>query len=223
MKSSHFTAYLLVLCVSLYLVYRLLCNPLPPYDDVPEDDGEGYVDLPLADGTMPPPSSSSTPPPSSAAGTPPPPPLQDVLDFSDITVTDAQRKEWSERQQNASQMQSVNDRYDAAKRKTDEHKLKKGVMSSARRRRLVESLVRRGNCGHRTRSWRTAFSDTLRGDVIPKSQSSWSVMRIGRSDPAVDLHPGALGPLSGRSGQWVSDSNIPENAFDDLDESNGVV
>jgi hypothetical protein len=64
-------------------------------------------------------------------------------------------------------------------------------------------------------------SDSLRGDVIPKNlDSSLGMMRIGRSDPSLDLHPGALGPMSGKAGAWVSEEAIPDNAFDDMDEGN---
>ena len=92
-------------------------------------------------------------------------------------------------------------------------------MPLAQRRRVVESLVRRPYCGRRTRSWRTEFSDSLRGDVVPRNvTSNLGIMRVGRSDPLKDLHPGALGQMSGLAGQWVSEENIPDNAFDEFGE-----
>jgi hypothetical protein len=149
---------------------------------------------------------------------PPPPPgdLQAAIDFSDIGITEEQRAEMIRTTELGQQVQSVNERYDAAKRKVAEYKLKPGVYDNKQRRRLVEALLRRPACGRRVRSWRTENSDTLRGDVIPKNVSSWGLMRMGRNNPTVDLHPGALGALSGMEGQWLSEENIPDNAFSDL-------
>lgn len=144
--------------------------------------------------------------------------VQRAIDFSDVTVSEQQRREWQESVENAKQVQTVNERFDAAKRRTEEHKLKPGVFPNKKRRELVEALVRRPYCGRRARSWRTAFSDTMRGDVVPKNldKGGMGMMRVGRSDPSVDLHPGALGPMSGLSGRWVSEENIPDNLFDDI-------
>lgn len=146
--------------------------------------------------------------------------LQNAIDFSDVTTTDQERTEFQQTQQCAEQMQSVDERFQAAKRRTQEHGLRPGMLTNKRRRELTEALVRRPYCGRRTRSWRTEFSDTLRGDVVPKSKDAggMGMMRIGRADPDKDLHPGALGQMSGLSGRWVSEENIPDNAFDDLDE-----
>lgn len=143
--------------------------------------------------------------------------LQDAIDFSDVTVSTRERQEWADHVESAKQIQTVNQRFDAAKRRTEEHKLKPGVYTNKKRRELVEAMVRRPYCGRRARAWRTAFSDTMRGDVVPKNldNGSMGMMRIGRMDPSVDLHPGALGPLSGLSGAWVSEENIPENVFED--------
>ena len=213
---QQFVAYLIALCVALYVLYLLVADgrigahtpnhyyyfswlecandATKDFDDpdyVPEEEG---FELP----PPPPPSTNNDSTGAVQQSAPTAMSAQNLIDFSDITITEAQRKEWQDTQQNAKQMQSVNERFDAAKRKTDEYRLKPGVMPQKKRRQLVEYIIRRPYCGRRTRSWRTAFSDTLRGDVVPKGQSSWNVMRIGRSDPAVDLHPGALGPMSGK-------------------------
>lgn len=224
MHSQQFVAYTILLCLALYILSLMLgegrisasegAGMSDQYDeredDEYEDDEEGFD--PLSSGLP------QKPSPPAAAETPGSVSLQSVIDFSDVTITEAQRKEWQERQDNARQIQSVNERFDAAKRKTDEYKLKPGILPTKKRRQLVESIIRRPYCGRRTRSWRTEFSDTLRGDVVPKGPSSWSMMRVGGADPAVDLHPGALGPMSGLSGQWVSDADIPDNTFDDFPE-----
>lgn len=147
--------------------------------------------------------------------------LQKAIDFSDVTITDQQRTEYNETRDCAEQMQSVDERFQAAKRRTQEHGLRPGVLTQKRRRELTEALVRRPFCGRRTRSWRTEFSDTLRGDVVPKNTEQgggMGMMRIGRADPTKDLHPGALGQMSGLSGRWVSEENLPDNAFDDLED-----
>ena len=141
---------------------------------------------------------------------------QSAIDFSDLAVTEEQRAEMIFNTEQVGQVQSVNERYDAAKRKVTEHKLKPGVYDNKQRRKLVEALLRRPACGRRVRSWRTENSDTLRGDTVPKTVSSWGLMRLGGSNPAIDLHPGALGALSGMEGKWISEENIPDNAFDDL-------
>jgi len=192
-------------------VYLVLLSRNNDYDS--DDDAE-YFDEPTH---------------TDAAEQPPPPTtpadatvydLQNAIDFSDVTTTDLERTEFQQTQQCAEQMQSVDERFQAAKRRTQEHGLRPGMLTNKRRRELTEALVRRPYCGRRTRSWRTEFSDTLRGDVVPKSKDAggMGMMRIGRADPDKDLHPGALGQMSGLSGRWVSEENIPDNAFDHLDE-----
>ena len=219
LTGPQFSAYFILMCVGLYVLHALVRDgrvATANEDDDEEDWDEEGFDGPPADTPSPPPT------PVAADATTPArddQQMQSIIDFSDVTATEAQRKEWRERQENAKQIQSVNERFNAAKRKTNEHSLKPGVMPNKKRRQLVESIVRRPYCGRRSRSWRTAFSDILRGDVVPKGQSSWNMMRIGRSDPAVDLHPGALGTMSGLSGQWVSDADVPENAFEDFPEN----
>jgi hypothetical protein len=142
--------------------------------------------------------------------------IQNAIDFSDLGITAEQRTNMAESEELGQHAVSVNQRYDAAKRKVAEYKLKPGVYDHKQRRRLVEALLRRPACGRRVRSWRTENSDTLRGDAVPKTVSSWGLMRMGGSNPAIDLHPGALGTLSGMSGKWLSEDNTPENAIDDL-------
>ena len=145
--------------------------------------------------------------------------LQAALDFSDLTLSDREREEFRQVRESARQIQTVDERFAAAKRRSEEHGMRPEVMPLAQRRRVVESLVRRPYCGRRTRSWRTEFSDSLRGDVVPRNvTSTLGIMRVGRSDPMKDLHPGALGQMSGLAGQWVSDENIPDNAFDEFAE-----
>ena len=46
---------------------------------------------------------------------------------------------------------------------------------------------------------------------------SSNIMRSAKGNPDIDLHPGALGPLAGKSGMWLSDENIPGNMFDDYE------
>lgn len=119
--------------------------------------------------------------------------------------------------QNVDQVQTVNERFDAAKRKTAENRLIPGVHTKDQRRKIVDTLLRRPACVRRVRSWRTENSDILRGDVIPKTVDGWGVLKIGRHNPAIDLHPGALGPMSGMEGQWLTEENVPSNLFDDDD------
>lgn len=144
-----------------------------------------------------------------------PPLSQNLIDFSDTLVTEEERGTIRKTTDNAEQVQSVNERFDAAKRKTVENRLKPGVYNQQQRRKIVETLLRRPACSRRVRSWRTENSDILRGDVIPKSNDSWGVLKMGRNNPMVDLHPGALGPMSGMDGQWNSEENVPSNIFEE--------
>ena len=217
LSPSQFVICLVALALALYGVY-FYCQPTTedalsdgPEEDEEEEDGEEeeYFD-------------AMTEPPVAAAAEEPVVQtynLQEAIDFSDVMTTPAQRQEVERLAEATKQIQTVDERYNAAKRKVDEHKMKPGVFTNKKRRELVENLVRRPFCTRRTRSWRTQFSDSIRGDLVPKNlENSWSMMRIGRSDPAVDLHPGALGPMSGLSGRWVSDENIPDNMFDDVQD-----
>jgi len=144
-----------------------------------------------------------------------PPLSQRLVDFSDTLVTEEERGNTRKTADNADQVQSVNERFDAAKRKTVENRLKPGIYNQQQRRKIVETLLRRPACSRRVRSWRTENSDILRGDVIPKSNDSWGVLKMGRNNPLVDLHPGALGPMSGMVGQWNSEENVPSNIFEE--------
>lgn len=162
---------------------------------------------------QPPPASGEAPPADPSAPAPPP---QSVLDFSDVLVTDEQRAAAAAVVANSQQIQTVNERFDAAKRTVTEDRLRHGVYDNQERRRLVEALLRRPQCGRRVRSWRTENSDTLRGDVVPRNTSSWGMLRAGHSNPQIDLHPGALGPMAGLQGQWLQAEPIADNAFDDL-------
>lgn len=112
----------------------------------------------------------------------------------------------------------MDDRYRAARRNVVEFKMKNGVYTNKQRRQLVETLLRRPPCGRRVRSWRTQNSDFLRGDVRPKaSTQSSNIIRSAKNNPDADLHPGALGPLAGMQGQWLSEENIPGNLFQDVE------
>ena len=96
--------------------------------------------------------------------------------------------------------------------------MKNGVYTNKQRRQLVETLLRRPVCGRRVRSWRTENSDYIRGDVRPKGTSeSTNIIRSAKNNPEIDLHPGSLGPMAGLQGQWLSDENIPENVFQDVE------
>jgi hypothetical protein len=141
---------------------------------------------------------------------------QALLDFSDVLVTDAAREEANAVASDAAQIQTVNQRFAAAKRSVTENKLTTGVYNTKQRRKLVETLLRRPQCARRIRSWRTENSDYLRGDVRPRgTQGSSNLMRSAKSNPEIDLHPGALGPLSGMSGRWLSEEGLPGNVVPD--------
>jgi hypothetical protein len=197
----------------------------PPFYEMGEGAEEAYepslsttttvaaVDppLPLPVATSPPFDPCVVPPP-------PPPPhldLQAIIDFSDALVTPEQREEVLAVAEDAKQIQSVNERFDDAKRKVTENRLRPGVYTNKERHKLVDNLLRRPYCSRRVRSWRTENSDTLRGDVIPKRTSSWGMLRAGRSNPEIDLHPGSMGLMSGLEGKWLSEEIIPDNAVND--------
>lgn len=140
---------------------------------------------------------------------------QQALLFSDILVTEDLRQQATEARQDAEQIQSVNERFEEAKRNVVEHRLKPGVYSLKKRRKLVENLLRRPFCGRRVRSWRTENSDYLRGDVRPRvNKGSSNLIRSAKSNPEIDLHPGALGPVAGMHGRWTSEENVPANIFE---------
>lgn len=146
---------------------------------------------------------------------PPPVSLQEAVDFSDLLVTSEQRAELQTVADNALQVQTVNERFDAAKRKVTDNRLRPGMQSTKERRRLVDNLLRRPHCSRRVRSWRTENSDTLRGDVVPKRTSSWGMLRAGRSNPDIDLHPGSMSLLSGLGGRWLSEEIVADNDITD--------
>ena len=138
--------------------------------------------------------------------------MQRMLDFSDVHLSEAHRQEAARAAADSNQLPTVDERFEAAKRNVTENKLKAGVYTQKQRRQLVETLLRRPHCGRRVRSWRTENSDILRGDVRPKRQnSSTNIMRSAKGDPHKDLHPGALGPMAGISGKWLSDELLPGN------------
>lgn len=141
--------------------------------------------------------------------------LQEVVDFSDVIVTADQRAEVQTVADNSKQIQSVNERFDAAKRKVADNRLRPGMHSTKERRRIVDNLLRRPHCSRRVRSWRTENSDTLRGDVVPKRTSAWGMLRAGRSNPDIDLHPGSMGILSGLGGRWLSEEIVADNDISD--------
>jgi hypothetical protein len=144
--------------------------------------------------------------------------IQDAIDFSDVYVTEQSKDEVLREDQDKQQIQTINDRFRAAKRNIVEFKMKNGVYTNKQRRQLVESLLRRAPCGRRIRSWRTENSDFLRGDVRPKANSqSGNLIRSAKNNPDIDLHPGALGPMAGLQGQWLSEENLPGNIFADMD------
>lgn len=208
-----------VVLVLVVLVIGYLFSCLCARDGTGETISEFYTaaEMPPAPegGALPPTSPATTAPAAPAAAPAPPPSVQALLDLSDILVGEDERAAMRCAAENAEQIQDVNERFNAAKRRTVENKLRPGTVNNKERRRIVEALLRRPNCARRVRSWRTENSDTLRGDVIPKNASSWGLMKTGRSNPAVDLHPGAMGFMSGLQGQWLSEENIPDNAVDD--------
>ena len=157
-------------------------------------------------------------PPPTANESAPTPNMQDAMDFSDTFITDSARDQAQRDSQDKQQIQTINDRYRAAKRNVVEFKMKNGVYTNKERRQLVETLLRRPPCGRRIRSWRTENSDFLRGDVRPKSTNmSTNIIRSAKNNPDIDLHPGALGPMAGMQGQWLSEENLPGNIFQDVE------
>ena len=145
-------------------------------------------------------------------------PEQSLIDFSDILVTDENRAELQRAASDKEQIQTINDRFRAAKRNVVEHKMKNGVYTNKQRRQLVENLLRRPPCGRRVRSWRTENSDFLRGDVRPKNRAeSTNILRSAKNNPEIDLHPGSLGPMAGMHGLWLSEENLPGNIFQDVE------
>lgn len=216
MRSAQFVACLLAMFGGLGLLYVLLAwgggRCAAPRRRRPIANTEEYFEAPPAGAAAAP------------AGAAPPSPdggydLQAAIQFSDVTLSAAQREEFRDVRETAKQIQGVEERFQAAKRSSEEHGMRPEVMPVPQRRKVLEALVRRPYCGRRTRSWRTEFSDSLRGDVVPRNvTNTLGMMRLGRSDPTKDLHPGALGQMSGREGQWLSDESVPDNAFDDLDE-----
>lgn len=218
---------LLLLCLLLYVVWHVLVGT--QYDE--DDDPAGYYDrLPpprrrvvqFADNEPeyfdgpPPPPPPPPPQPTTAAAAPAASTMQSALDFSDVLVGEEQRTATATIEAGSEQIQTVNERFDAAKRGVTENRMRQGVYDNKERRRLVEALLRRPACGRRVRSWRTENSDTLRGDPVPKNTSSWGMLRAGRSNPLIDLHPGALGPMSGLQGMWLQAESMADNAFADL-------
>lgn len=140
---------------------------------------------------------------------------QAAIEFSDILPPPEEKAATAKVEEDAKQVQSVNERFDAAKRKVTENRLRPGLGNYQQRRKLIEALLRRPQCTRRVRNWRQENGDILRGDAIPKSTtSSWGVMRMGRNNPSVDLHPGAMGTMSGLSGRWLSEEDTPDNAIE---------
>jgi hypothetical protein len=149
---------------------------------------------------------------------------QALIDFSDVMISDEQRQEKAGISDDTKQIQSVNERFDAAKRSTYENKMRVGVYNNKERRRLIEKLLRRPYVTRRVRSWRTENSDILRGDVRPVvTTASTNILRSAKSNPDVDLHPGALGPLAGKAGLWLSEADVPDNVVEDIEFINDSV
>lgn len=142
---------------------------------------------------------------------------QAAIDFSDVMLDPAERSDAQTAEANRRQIEGINERFEGAKRRAltnQDRGLRVNHTNPKDRWRLVQTLLRRPPCGRRVRSWRTENSDTLRGDVVPNNPSSWGMMRSARSNPQADLHPGALGQLSG-SGRWNSTELLPENVIVD--------
>jgi hypothetical protein len=143
---------------------------------------------------------------------------QALIDYSDVMISERQKQEKAGISDDTKQIQSVNERFDAAKRSAYENKMRTGVYNNKERRRLIEKLLRRPYITRRVRSWRTENSDILRGDVRPVvTAASTNILRSAKSNPDVDLHPGALGPLAGKAGLWLSDADVPDNVVEDVE------
>jgi hypothetical protein len=113
------------------------------------------------------------------------------------------------------QAELADERFEKAKRRLPQHSLVSGVYTDQQRRRLQDKISRRPFCTRKSRSWRTEFSDQLRGDVRPVHKNNWNIMRPQRANYDIDLHNGALGTVSGH-GRWDSDIQVPDNFFDDV-------
>jgi hypothetical protein len=113
------------------------------------------------------------------------------------------------------QAELADERFEKAKRRLPQHSLVSGVYTDQQRRRLQDKISRRPFCTRKSRSWRTEFSDQLRGDVRPVHKNNWNIMRPQRANYDIDLHSGALGTVSGH-GKWDSDIQVPDNFFDDV-------
>ena len=144
---------------------------------------------------------------------------QKHFDASDFAVTQDDMSKLEQHITDVNETQDINERFEAAKRKPISQRMASGNMgdTNKKRRRLLDKALRREFCKTRTRTWRQEYGDTFRGDNIPKAKPStdWGMMKLGNSDPSLDLHPGAMGPLSGMKGKWNSDS-IPVNTIDDM-------
>ena len=68
---------------------------------------------------------------------------QALIDFSDVMISEEQKHEKEGISDDSKQIQSVNERFDAAKRSTYENKMRTGVYNNKDRRRLIEKLLRR--------------------------------------------------------------------------------
>ena len=121
----------------------------------------------------------------------------DLLDFAEI------RDDLLQQHTPEQKIETIDERYKAAKRKTPEDKMTRGIYSSGEKRRLVEKLIRRPSQKTNTRPklWRHEFSDRLRGDVVPTHQNKWEINKTPLT--AEDSPQGIFTTM--QSGVWAAD------------------
>lgn len=125
--------------------------------------------------------------------------LQSLVSFGEIRDAFILQETPSEEK-----IQSIDERYDAAKRNTPENKLSRGVYTSTEKRRLLEKLIQRPSKSNNVRPklWRHEFSDRLRGDIVPTHQNNWEINK--NKLKAEDSPQGVFTTL--QSGIWSADS-----------------
>jgi hypothetical protein len=112
LTANQFVFALVGLCLLLYLVHALLLQggrPDAEYFDEPDATDVPVGTEPVAEGDGGEGSSMLTYD------------LQAAINLSDVTVSDAQRTEYRDLHESAKQIPTVDERFQAAKRKTEEH------------------------------------------------------------------------------------------------------
>ncbi len=114
---------------------------------------------------------------------------QATFDFSDIFLDASGDDEMKHIRDQALTIDTVDERFDSAVRKTEENRLQRGSMSMEEKRRLLDVTLRRPDCSRPPRSWRTENSDFWRGDNVPQHPTIWGVTLTGAN--TIDMRRGA--------------------------------